>query len=634
MPRYRTKLNDKDFKLLKKEGMGILGESGHLFPIFGNHIEDFVKFNVYGLDDIYLKSGISEDFENDDNNIKLKPGNDLRKVGFTRGDYKVKYFFYRRLAGADEIVLTKTVGDQSGVVHSGNPKFTGEPMGDFYVDDDGKVFQGNGPAGDGSEPSELDVKEYKFFIDKISANKKEVRLAPQSINLDKYKDEFSSLYTSDGVYKPVSGIGDFTDGGPTVSGEAKFNSADNTGFKFVTKDGTDPGFLKKYIGGTLEIENAFIVGYTNQVPTTEENPDWSLEDPIPPITIETNYPDGNATTGTPVTFTANRENGNIAPSQLSYYWDFGCGHQEFGEPEITHTYTINGNMNVSVVINSPNFVDTVILDNPLSISYSTDDSDSPTAPAPSSPLDGKIIYWDGDSSTQGTPQKHSGVAVTINTRFYVQSGHRRWITSGYNLGLLRELRGLDSDSDIDLYTDLMNTLPIGPQIDGLTITGAPTGLDEPITDGYLLGSLDDSGDDSGGDDSGDDSGGDDSGDDDSGDDSGTQETFYTLSVGVKYNSASGNGYTPVSLPYTISNEGDPDHDIDAYIKIDGLNVGRSYNESYLAGETVDIEIVDDSFPTNLYGFVGWVGSGTSYDGTKTQVMSGNINLTAKIKIPI
>ena len=84
--------------------MGILGESGQLFPSFGNHIEDFVKFNVYGLDDIYLKSGISEDFENDDNNIKLKPGNDLRKVGFTRGDYKVKYFFYRRLAGADEIV--------------------------------------------------------------------------------------------------------------------------------------------------------------------------------------------------------------------------------------------------------------------------------------------------------------------------------------------------------------------------------------------------------------------------------------------------------------------------------------------------------------------------------------------------
>jgi hypothetical protein len=131
---------------------------------------------------------------------------------------------------------------------------------------------------------------------------------------------------------------------------------------------------------------------------------------------------------------------------------------------------------------------------------------------------------------------------------------------------------------------------------------------------------------------GDDSGGDDSGDDSGGDDSGTQETFYTLSVGVKYNTATGNGITLVGLSYTISNEGDPDHDIDAYIKIDGINVGRSYNESYLAGETVNIEIVDDSYPTDLYGFVGWLGSGTSYDNTRTQVMSEDVNLTAIIRI--
>ena len=93
MPRQRTRLSDKDFKLLKKEGMGILGENGHLFPTFGNSIEDFVKFCVYDMNDTYLKSGISEDFESTAGDIRLKPGNDLRKVGFTRGNYKVKYFF-------------------------------------------------------------------------------------------------------------------------------------------------------------------------------------------------------------------------------------------------------------------------------------------------------------------------------------------------------------------------------------------------------------------------------------------------------------------------------------------------------------------------------------------------------------
>ena len=478
MPRHRTKLNDKDFKRLKKEGMGILGDvGGPLFPTFGNHIEDFVKFNVYGLDDTYLKSGISEDFENDDNNIKLKPGNDLRKMGFTRGDYKVKYFFYRRLAGADEVVLTKTVGDQSGVVHSGNPKLTGEPMGDFYVDDGGKVFQGNGPPADGSEPSELDVKEYKFSVDKISANKKEVRLAPQSINLDKYKDEFSSLYISDGVYKPVSGIDDFTqDGGPTVSGGAKFNSADAAGFKFVTKDGTDSGFLKKYVGGTIEIENAFIVGYIDQVSAAEENPDWSLEDPIPPITIEINYPDNTAIIDTPVMFTAKRENGNVAPSELSYYWDFGCGHEEFGTPEISHIYTIPGIMNVSLVVNSPNFSDTITMD-PLHITVvtaeeSTDDTTVPEIPIPlSSEFDGKIIGWDGagtppwkdvwslHAATKGYPyttewnpltnSPESGTDIGAphmqnDTLWYIQSGHKRWISNdgghGRNIRTLKLLK--------------------------------------------------------------------------------------------------------------------------------------------------------------------------------------------------
>jgi len=352
MARQRTRLSDKDFKLLKKEGMGILGESGHLFPTFGNHVEDFVKFCIYDLNDTYIKSGISEDFENDGNTIKLKPGNDLRRAGFTRGDYKIKYFFYRRLAGADEIVLTKTVGDESGVVHSGNPQLTGIPMGLFYVDEDGKVFQGETPPVD-TPPSELDVKEYKFFIDKISADKKEVRLAPQSINLNKYKDEFSSLSKLVNKYSPL-----VMSAGTDVYGKGKFGNSNSTGFTFDAKHPEDVGFLDKYLGGTLEIENAFVVGNVT-LQSIEENSSWTLEDPIPEITIETNYPDSRATTNTPVTFMAKVSGGNVAPSQLSYYWDFGCGHQELGGPEITHTYTITGNMNVSVVINSLNFVDTV-----------------------------------------------------------------------------------------------------------------------------------------------------------------------------------------------------------------------------------------------------------------------------------
>jgi len=593
--------------LKKKEGTKTLGENGPLFPTFGNHIEDFVKFYVYDLNGRYIKYGISEDFQNDDSGIKLNPGNDLRKVGFTRGNYKVEYFFYRRLAGADEVVLTKTVGDESGIIHSGNPQLTGIPMGNFYVDD-GKVFQGEKPPVDGSPPNELDVKEYKFFIDEVSADRTEVRLAPQSINLDRYKEEFDDLSNEYGTYTPVRN----TTNGVQVSGKGNFKGMNNSNFSFDTRAEDDAGLQNKFIGGTLGIKNAYVVGYTENT-NTEENSDWSLEDPIPSITIETNYTDNSATTETPVTFTAKRENGNIAPSQLSYYWDFGCGHQEFGGPEISHTYTITGNMNVSVVINSPNFVDTVTLDNSLSISYSTDDPASPATPAPSSPLDGKIIKWDGNTEN-GTPQKVSGQTATLTSRFFIQSGHRRWITSQYNIDLLRDIRGLEEDADVELYTGLINNIPVGPHIGGDQLTGDPIGLNEPITDGYLLGTY----------------GEEDSGDDDSGDDdSGPELTYYTLNITLKYDTVEGPTYMPQGLPYTLTQgDGEPDHEIDGYITIDDNNVGRSYNESIVEGTAVNIGIVDDSDPSDNYGLAEWLDGHTNIVGERTVVMTQDRNLTA------
>ena len=44
MPQQLTKLSDKDFKLLKREGGAVLGENGPLHPMFGNDVLDFVKF--------------------------------------------------------------------------------------------------------------------------------------------------------------------------------------------------------------------------------------------------------------------------------------------------------------------------------------------------------------------------------------------------------------------------------------------------------------------------------------------------------------------------------------------------------------------------------------------------------------
>ena len=373
MPRQQTRLNDKDFELLKKERMSVLGETGALSPSFGNNVEDFVKFHVYDMNDTYLKSGMSEDFENDGDNIKLKPGNDLRKVGFTRGDYKVKYLFYRRMAGADEVVLTKSVGDESGIVHSGNPQLTGEPMGLFYVDEDGKVFEGEKPPADGSPPSELDVKEYKFFIDDISSDRKEVRLAPQAINLDKYKDEFSSLSDEYGIYTPVRGFGSFMMGGG-LNGLGKFGGIDSTAFQFDNKAGSDAGFKQKYIDGTLEVENAFVIGYTEHT-NTNENGNWSLEDPIPPSYIEAydlkevGYPmtvryvvkeESNQKTLGGHNFEGYTPIPNLTTPGIRYHFDFGCGHTEITDtPFANHTYDTVGSYYPTVTIMTPNFTEVI-----------------------------------------------------------------------------------------------------------------------------------------------------------------------------------------------------------------------------------------------------------------------------------
>jgi len=61
---------------------------------FGND-SDFVELHVYDPNDNYLTSAIIDDYKVDDQ-VKLKPGNDLRELGFTEGKYKVIYNFFRR----------------------------------------------------------------------------------------------------------------------------------------------------------------------------------------------------------------------------------------------------------------------------------------------------------------------------------------------------------------------------------------------------------------------------------------------------------------------------------------------------------------------------------------------------------
>ena len=653
MTRDITPLSEKDYKLLKKDNPSIIGESGPHFPTFGNHLEDYIRFHIYNMNGEYIKSGISEDFDNDGNNIKLKPGNDLRKAGFTRGDYKVRYHFHRRLAGANEVILTKTVGEDSGIVHSSNPQLTGVPMGEFFVEDDGRVFVGTNRPTDGSEPTELDIKEYKFFIDEISADRTEVRLATQVINLQKYKDEFFELSNTTNTYKSV--IDAFG------TGFGKFQSRSDSRFNINSKEGSDVGFEQKFLGGQVIIEDAFIVG--NNVQTdTSENDGWSLEDPIPATYIEA-YDLKEAGFPMAVRYVIKDEVStktlgghdfegyqpipNLITPGIKYHFDFGCGHTEITDaPFANHTYDTEGTYNPVVTIMTPNFTEVVtdVYKNtgvpqdgpglrgsklngfvPTPEVTAEEEFEAQEEAAPSiSALDGKVIKWDG-LTHQGTPQKIAGEPAATTTRWYIQNGYRRWVTSSFNMTLLREAMGLEEENDVTLYTMLINTIPVGPNISGTTFTTGTPNLNDEISAadyGTLIlptfESIEDEEEET-----------DDSDSDDSSDDS---SEMYTLELSLE-------GYIDSAveqLPYsTSSGDDDPGTTLDASWLVNGQPVNSYYStQTFEAGTSVEVEVVVESFPSEEYQFIEWNqgGSGVRYSNPRTFIMNNDKSVTARVGI--
>ena len=116
--------------------------------------EDYVELHVYDPNDNYLTSTIVNDYKVEDQ-VKLKPGNDLRDLGFTEGKFKVIYNFFRRKGGSDNTVLLNS----DSKVHKDK----------FYMTDNNKVYVGEPPVkGQGiDQPVELFVEDEKYWIQEI-----------------------------------------------------------------------------------------------------------------------------------------------------------------------------------------------------------------------------------------------------------------------------------------------------------------------------------------------------------------------------------------------------------------------------------------------------------------------------------
>ena len=128
-----VRLSRKDLQILDTGGRGKPTERPfqYVTPFDPRtNTDDIVEVLIHDENQNFLERGIVDvdDVIYSSDGIRLKTGVILRKFGYDRGRYVVKYNFLRNLAGSDETVLV----DEGGNVYDG----------DFHVMPDGTIMDG------------------------------------------------------------------------------------------------------------------------------------------------------------------------------------------------------------------------------------------------------------------------------------------------------------------------------------------------------------------------------------------------------------------------------------------------------------------------------------------------------------
>ena len=260
----RTRFNKKDLDLIKQGESRVIGQfDSYNKPSFGDDPRDFIELNIYDLDDNFIQSHkiTNENFSIDDGIVELKPGGDLRSLGYQSGEYKVEYNFFRELAGSESKLL---IDEESNIYD-----------GPFEFDAFGKII-----ASDGTN-RKLELIDNKFFIHQISGDRTEIRIAPLRIKNEKYLGDFENLQ-SDNTYITSNPLRlsegfDFVSLGKGLDGltpNGGVGNGDSTVLNLELK-GNDVGFTPDMVGSEISIEDMYFHG--NDVENTIDfAPDYFL----------------------------------------------------------------------------------------------------------------------------------------------------------------------------------------------------------------------------------------------------------------------------------------------------------------------------------------------------------------------
>ena len=183
-----SRLNQKDLQILQT-GLDIdfnSPEYSYLDGAFGENPNDYIEVLIHDEQENFLESGIveKENYEIRPLGVKLKTGTILRKFGYDRGRYVVKYYFFRKTAGSYENLLV----DENQIPFSGESNINEQT---------GKITDENG--------RELFIKENKYLIHEISPSRTELRLTAQNIRGRQYVSEFFNLQRGKKVISSMLG---------------------------------------------------------------------------------------------------------------------------------------------------------------------------------------------------------------------------------------------------------------------------------------------------------------------------------------------------------------------------------------------------------------------------------------------
>ena len=233
-----VRLSRKDLQILDTGGRGKPTESPFEYVTSFDprtNTDDIVEVLIHDENQNFLERGIVDvdDVIYSSDGIRLKTGVILRKFGYDRGRYVVKYNFLRNLAGSDETVLV----DEGGNVYDG----------DFHVMPDGTIMDGE--SHETSEGIILRLLELKYFIQQISGTRREIRILPQEINDINYIDKFLSL--SNGVRRI-----NLKNNSATFKTDAQGNTL--AGDSLAIQMDSNQSIIPQMKGGLIYLNNAFI----------------------------------------------------------------------------------------------------------------------------------------------------------------------------------------------------------------------------------------------------------------------------------------------------------------------------------------------------------------------------------------